>query len=69
MTDDMKDLASDVGQEALEHVQQQAAGGRTTLVARLNPRSSAAKGDPIELVVDTSRLHFFNPDDDTAIYT
>ena len=69
MTDDMRDLASDVGEEALEHVQQQAAGGRTTLVARLNPRSSAAKGDPIELVVDTSRLHFFNPDDDTAIYT
>jgi multiple sugar transport system ATP-binding protein len=68
MTDDMKELASDVGQEALEQVQQQAAGGRTTLVARLNPRSTANKGEPIELVVDTSRLHFFNPTDDTAIY-
>jgi multiple sugar transport system ATP-binding protein len=68
MTDDMKELASDVGQEALEHFEQQAAGGHTTLLARLNPRSVAAKGDPIELVVDTQRLHFFDPDTDTGIY-
>jgi hypothetical protein len=38
------------------------------LVARLNPRSTVGKGERIELAVDTSRLHFFNPDDDTAIY-
>ena len=38
------------------------------MLARLNPRSTVAKGEPIELVVDTSRLHFFDPDDDTAIY-
>jgi multiple sugar transport system ATP-binding protein len=68
MTDDMKELASDVGLEALEQVQQQAAGGHTTLLARLNPRSIAAKGDPIELVVDTHRLHFFDPDDGSGIY-
>jgi len=68
MTDDMRDLASDVGVEALEHAEQQAAGGRTTLLARLNPRSTVAKGEPIELAVDTSRLHFFDPDHDTAIY-
>jgi len=68
MTDDMRELASDVGQEALEHVQQQAAGGRTTLLARLNPRSHAGKGERIELVVDTRRLHFFDPDSDTGIY-
>jgi multiple sugar transport system ATP-binding protein len=68
MTDDMKELASDVGQEALEHVQKQAAGGTSTILARLNPRSVAAKGDPIELVVDTHRLHFFDPDDGTGIY-
>jgi multiple sugar transport system ATP-binding protein len=68
MTDDMKELASDVGQEALEHVQQQAAGGHTTLLARLNPRSVVGKGDRIELVVDTHRLHFFDPDDGSGIY-
>jgi multiple sugar transport system ATP-binding protein len=68
MTDDMKELASDVGQEALEHVQQQAAGGQTTVLARLNPRSVVGKGDRIELVVDTHRLHFFDPDDGSGIY-
>ena len=68
MTDDMRELASDVGLEALEQVEQRAAGGRTTLLARLNPRSTVAKGEPIELSVDASRLHFFDPDHDTAIY-
>ena len=38
------------------------------MLARLNPRSVAAKGDPIELVVDTHRLHFFDPDDGSGIY-
>jgi multiple sugar transport system ATP-binding protein len=68
MTDDMKELHSDVGQEALEHLQQQAAGGTTTLLARLNPRTTVATGEPIELVVDTHRLHFFDPADGSGIY-
>ncbi len=68
MTDDMKELASDAGQEALEHVEQQAAGGKTTVLARLNPRTTVAKGEPIELVVDTDRLHFFDPADSAGIY-
>ena len=54
MTDDMRELASDVGVEALEHVEQLAAGGRTTVLARLNPRSTVAKGERIELAVDTA---------------
>jgi multiple sugar transport system ATP-binding protein len=68
MTDDMKELASDVGAEALDHVQRLAAGGTTTLIARLNPRTSVQKGSPVELVVDTHRLHFFDPDSGAAIY-
>jgi multiple sugar transport system ATP-binding protein len=68
MTEDMQELASDVGAEALEHAQQQAAGGTTTLLARLNPRSTVAKGEPVELVVDTHRLHFFDPDGGAGIY-
>ena len=68
MTDDVKELAVDVGTEALEHVEQQAEGGRSTLLARLNPRTKFRKGDPIELVVDTHRLHFFDPADGSGIY-
>ena len=38
------------------------------MLARLNPRTKVRKGDPIELVVDTHRLHFFDPDDGSGIY-
>ena len=52
MTDDVKELAVDVGQEALEAVELGARSGQSKFVARLNPRTGAAKGEPIELVVD-----------------
>jgi multiple sugar transport system ATP-binding protein len=66
-TDDAKELAKDVGEEALEHTRQQAAGGQSTLIARLNPRTAARLDDEIELVVDTARMHFFDPADGSAI--
>jgi multiple sugar transport system ATP-binding protein len=68
LTDDVKELAVDVGEEALQHVEQQAKGGRATVVARINPRTRAARGEPLELVVDTTRLHFFDPDTGAGIY-
>ena len=68
LTDDVKELAVDVGQEALEHVEKQAEGGRSNVLARLNPRTHARKGERIELVLDTQRLHFFDPDDGAGIY-
>ncbi|MBA2280023.1 MAG: sn-glycerol-3-phosphate ABC transporter ATP-binding protein UgpC [Acidimicrobiia bacterium] len=68
MTEDAKELASDVGVEALERVERQASGGESVVVARLNPRTHATKGDPLELVVDTHRLHFFDPSDGSGIY-
>ena len=68
LTDDTRELASDVGVEALERAEAHAARGSSTLLARLSPRSTAAKGDRIELVVDATRLHFFDPSDGTAIY-
>jgi multiple sugar transport system ATP-binding protein len=36
-------------------------GKRSRLVARVSPRSRAREGDPLELAVDTSALHFFDP--------
>jgi multiple sugar transport system ATP-binding protein len=68
LTDDVKELAVDVGEEALEHVEKQAEGGRANVLARLNPRTRARKGERIELVLDTNRLHFFDPDDGSGIY-
>ena len=37
-------------------------------MARLNPRTRATQGEQIELVVDTHRLHFFDPDTGLGIY-
>jgi multiple sugar transport system ATP-binding protein len=68
ITEDVKELAADVGQEALESIEKEGQVGETSMVARLNPRTRARQGEQIELVVDTSRLHFFDPDDGAGIY-
>jgi multiple sugar transport system ATP-binding protein len=68
LTEDARELAVDVGQEAVEQIEQQAEGGTSDIVARLNPRTRAATGETLELVVDTSRLHFFDLDTGRAIY-
>jgi multiple sugar transport system ATP-binding protein len=67
MTEDVKELAVDVGDEALAHVERQATEG-ADIVARLNPRTRAQAGERIELVVDTHRLHFFDPETGSGIY-
>jgi multiple sugar transport system ATP-binding protein len=67
VTDDLVELAVDAGHagdEAVQHV----AADRAHVIARLNPRTQAANGEPIELAIDTHRLHFFDPDDGAAIY-
>jgi multiple sugar transport system ATP-binding protein len=66
--DDVRELAVDVGKEVLEKVEQTAARGEASVIARLNPRTHVQKGDRIELVVDTARLHFFDPDDGSGVY-
>ena len=68
VTEDVKELAHDVGQEALQAVEQGARSGESTFLARLNPRTAAKEGQPIELVVDVGRLHFFDPGSGLGIY-
>jgi multiple sugar transport system ATP-binding protein len=62
VTDDTRDLAAD--SELLPEV---AGGAQTSFVARLNPRTSAQRGQPITLQVDNRRLHFFDRDSGEAI--
>ena len=68
ITEDVKELAHDVGAEALEDVEHKAEQGESTFVARLNPRTKARQGEPIELTVDVGRMHFFDPDTGLGIY-
>ena len=37
------------------------AGGKSLWTARVSSRSAARSGQPLELAVDTTRLHFFDP--------
>ena len=69
LTDDAKELVADVGHEMLKNVEQQAEGGETNVVARLNPRTRARQGESIELVVDTRRLHYFDAENGSGIYS
>ena len=68
LTEDAKELAADIGQEAVERVREQAVGGRTTILARCHPRTKARAGSPIDLVVDTSCLYFFDPADGSGLH-
>jgi len=67
VTDDVRELAADVGDERA--VQDMAAGStETTVVGRFGARSTVALGDNIEVAVDTRALHFFDPDSGLGIY-
>jgi multiple sugar transport system ATP-binding protein len=71
ITEDVKELAIDVDPEQAQLLHRASESGEATtanLVARLNPRTHVRKGDRIDLVVDTERLHFFDPDDGSGIY-
>jgi multiple sugar transport system ATP-binding protein len=68
ITEDVKELAHDVGAEALEAVERGAQAGESEFMARLNPRTSAAKGEQIELVIDVHRMHYFDQETGEGIY-
>ncbi|HVF06995.1 MAG TPA: sn-glycerol-3-phosphate ABC transporter ATP-binding protein UgpC [Actinomycetota bacterium] len=64
ITDDTRELARDAGAGDIEHERHE---GRSTFVARLSPRTEARARADIELVVDTSRMHFFDPETGSSI--
>jgi multiple sugar transport system ATP-binding protein len=68
LTEDTKELASDVSSEALETLHEKARQKTSTFVAELDSKSKVQRGDRIELVVDTGRLHFFDPETGRGIY-
>jgi multiple sugar transport system ATP-binding protein len=68
VTEDVKELAADVGQEAVQGLEQVSAQGKSVFLARLNPRTKAKVGEPLDLFVDTNHLHFFDPETGQGIY-
>ena len=66
MTEEVRELAEDLGDERAAAESEEAA--HTTMVGRFSPRSQVHEGDTVEVVVDTSSLHFFDPDTGLGIY-
>ena len=64
LTEDVRELAQDIGEDIDEEV----AEGKTTLVGRVGARSKLGIGDAAELAVDTGALHFFDPETGSGIY-
>jgi multiple sugar transport system ATP-binding protein len=68
LTEDTRELATDVGTVELEDLEARAKEARSTFVASLNPRTDAREGERVELVVDTHRLHFFDPESGRGVF-
>jgi multiple sugar transport system ATP-binding protein len=63
VTDETRELAEDVGTEVLEVEHPE-----TVMVGRFSAHSQARAGDAVEVAVDTTGLHFFDPDSGLGIY-
>jgi multiple sugar transport system ATP-binding protein len=67
LTEDVRELARDVGQESTV----QAGGeedGKAVMVGRFGPRSRVKNGDTVDVAVDTSAVHLFDPETGAGIY-
>ena len=62
VTEDIRELLADEGAD------ESSLGDSTKFVARINPDFAPKLGDQVSLVVDTSKLHFFDPDSSQTIY-
>jgi multiple sugar transport system ATP-binding protein len=62
LTEDVRELAADAGGELPEDTHE------TTVVARFNARSRIHVGEETDVEVDTSALHFFDPESGLGIY-
>ena len=64
VTEDVRELAKDVGDERAIERQEE----RMTMVGRFNPRTRVREGETAEVAVDTRALHFFDPETGAGIY-
>ncbi|MFL5937427.1 MAG: ABC transporter ATP-binding protein [Gaiellaceae bacterium] len=62
LTDDVRELAADVGEELTDQAP------HTTMVGRFRADSDVQAGQQAEVAIDTRALHFFDPDTGAGIY-
>jgi multiple sugar transport system ATP-binding protein len=64
---ELMEVAADIDAATLDELRAEAGRRRTPLIGRFDARSSARVGDPVEMVVDSDRLHFFDLEIGAAI--
>ena len=67
VTEEMKELAADLGAGDAGSLEQQARQGRNEFVATIDPRSKVRERETAQLAIDTARLHFFDPETNRSI--
>jgi multiple sugar transport system ATP-binding protein len=65
LTEDTRELARD--REATEELEDRITDRVSAFMAKIDPRAEVQVGDTAQLVVDTSRLHLFDPNDGRGI--
>jgi multiple sugar transport system ATP-binding protein len=68
VTDDVRELAQDVGDDRKVEGLAEGAAETATLVGRFGARSRVRPGQPVEVAVDARSLHFFDPETGLGIY-
>jgi multiple sugar transport system ATP-binding protein len=68
LTEDVRELARDVGQESTLQIAAEEGATKTTVVGRFGPRSRIRTGDVIDVAVDTSSVHVFDLETSLGIY-
>jgi multiple sugar transport system ATP-binding protein len=68
LTEDVKELAQDVGDERAVREAAEGSKQHTTMVGRFDARAEVKEGEIAEVAVDTRGLHFFDPETGLGIY-
>jgi multiple sugar transport system ATP-binding protein len=69
LTEDVRELARDVGQESAVRAAEAEGSRETTMVGRFGPRSRIKNGDVVDVAVETGAMHFFDLETGLGIYS
>jgi multiple sugar transport system ATP-binding protein len=67
VTEEIRELTADITGEG-DDVAERDELEKVEFVAELDPRTKVRRGETAELVIDTSRIHFFDPETGAGIY-
>jgi multiple sugar transport system ATP-binding protein len=68
VTEDVRELAQDTGDERVVEELEKGGDTETTMIGRFGARSRVREGETAEVAVETEALHFFDPETGLGIY-